>query len=258
MDTLEKTAAGTPSCAVGPADAAPLGLAAPSSSGYHDLVLMRRMRRMVAAVTSAAVAAALCPAALPTAGAAPCPDVEVVFARGRIEPPGTGKVGDAFVQALRARTDLNVGFYAVDYPADTEVIQGANDMSRHIQNMAANCPGTRLVLGGYSLGAAVTDVVLAVPAPVFGYKNPLPLGMNEQIAAVALFGNGTRKVLGPVSEISPLYGDKTIDLCTADDPVCNANLDPNTWADNWPAHLQAAYIDSGLVDQAAAFVAARL
>lgn len=213
---------------------------------------------MVSSVMSVTAAAALSPATLPRAAAAPCPDVQVVFARGRIEPPGTGQVGQAFVNALRARTDRNVGFYAVNYPADTEVFLGANDMSRHIQSMAANCPDTRLVLGGYSLGAAVTDVVLAVPAPIFGYKNPLPLGMNEHIAAVALFGNGTRKVLGPVSDISPLYGDKTIDLCTADDPICNNNLDPETWADNWPAHLHAAYIDSGLVDQAAEFVAARL
>ncbi len=213
---------------------------------------------MVSGVMSVTAAAALFPATLPAAGAAPCPDVQVVFARGRIEPPGTGQVGQAFVNALRARTNRDVGFYAVNYPADTEVFLGANDMSRHIQSMAANCPDTRLVLGGYSLGAAVTDVVLAVPAPIFGYKNPLPLGMNEHIAAVALFGNGTRKVLGPVSDISPLYGDKTIDLCTADDPVCNNNLDPETWADNWPAHLHAAYIDSGLVDQAAEFVAARL
>ena len=49
------------------------------------------------------------------------------------------------------------------YPADNEIDVGANDMSAHIQNMANNCPDTRLVLGGYSLGAAVTDVVLAVP-----------------------------------------------------------------------------------------------
>ena len=192
------------------------------------------------------------------AHAAPCSEVEVVFARGRTEPPGTGLVGEAFVDALRAKTNKNVGFYAVNYPADTEVIQGANDMSRRIQYVAANCPNTRLVLGGYSLGAAVTDVVVAVPSPIFGYSNPLPLGMDDHIAAVALFGNGTRKVLGPVSAISPLYGDKTIDLCTADDPVCNNNLDPNTWVDNWPAHQYAAYVDAGLVDQAATFVAARL
>ena len=194
----------------------------------------------------------------PAAQAASCPQVEVVFARGRSEPPGTGRIGEAFVDALRSQTDKNVGLYAVDYPADTEVIQGANDMSRHIQYMAANCPNTRLVLGGYSLGAAVTDVVVAVPSPIFGYENPLPLGMDDHIAAVALFGNGTRKVLGPVSAISPLYGNKTIDLCTNDDPICNNNLDPNTWADNWPAHQYDAYVGAGLVDQAASFVAARL
>lgn len=213
---------------------------------------------MVLLVFSVTVTTLMLPVVLPAADAAPCSDVEVVFARGRIEPPGTGQIGQAFIKALRAKTDKNVSFYAVNYPADTEVIQGANDMSRRIQSTAANCPDTRLVLGGYSLGAAVADVVLAVPAAMFGYTNPLPLGMNDHIAAVALFGNGTRKVFGPVSDVSPLWGEKTIDLCTADDPVCNTNLDPETWADNWPAHQQAAYIDSGLVDQAASFVAARL
>jgi cutinase len=228
-----------------------------------------RIKRLVtstAAVLSAAAAMLLAPAALPyessgslpAAQAASCPDVEVVFARGRLEPPGTGLIGEAFVNALRTKTSNKVGFYAVNYPADYQVDLGANDMSKHIQYMAANCPNTRLVLGGYSLGAAVTDLVLAVPSPVFGYKNPLPLGMDQHIAAVALFGNGTRKVLGPVSDLSPLYGDKTIDLCTPDDPICNNNMDPQSWADNWTAHLQAAYIDSGLVDQAAGFVAGKL
>lgn len=219
-----------------------------------------RLPRFIAAVVPIACAVAALPfgPAVASAPAAPCPDVEVVFARGRIEPPGTGLVGEAFVDALRSKTTRSVGFYAVDYPADTEVIDGANDMSRHIQRMAANCPNTKLVLGGYSLGAAVTDVVLGVPAPVFGYSSPLPLGMNDHIAAVALFGNGTRKVLGPVSEISPLYGNKTIDLCTPGDPICNNNLDPNTWVGDWPAHQQDSYINSGLVDRAAAFVAARL
>ena len=230
-------------------------MAAAPGRRYHGLMLMRRMRTTVSCVISVTATAF---AVAPQAPAAPCSAVEVVFARGRSEPPGTGQIGQAFVNAVRARTDQSVGFYAVNYPADTEIIQGANDMSRHIQSMAANCPSTRLVLGGYSLGAAVTDVVVAVPSPIFGYSNPLPLGMDEHIAAVALFGNGTRKVLGPVSAISPLYGDKTIDLCTPDDPICNTNLDFNTWVDNWPSHQYNAYVKNGLIDQAATFVAARL
>lgn len=197
------------------------------------------------------------PGVVPSASAAPCPEVEVVFARGREEPNGAGRIGTAFVNALRSKTNRNIGMYAVDYPADIEVAQGADDMSRHIQFMAANCPDTRLVLGGYSLGAAVTDVVLAVPAAVFGFNSPLPLGADQHIAAVALFGNGTRRVLGPVSDFSPLYGERTIDLCHANDPVC-ANTDLNNAQDDWPDHSQSAYINSGLVNQAADFVAGRL
>jgi len=209
-----------------------------------------------AAAAVAFASGAVIPA--PVAVADPCPQVEVVFARGRIEPPGTGAIGSAFIDALRARTTKSVGFYPVNYPADTEVIEGATDMSRHIQYIAANCPDTRLVLGGYSLGAAVTDVVLAAPSPILGYKNPLPIGMTDRVAAVTLFGNGTRKVFGPVSAVSPLWGAKTIDLCTPEDPICNDNMDPNTWLGGWPSHMADAYIGGGLVDQAADFVAARL
>ena len=33
-------------------------------------------------------------------------------------------------------------------------------MTGHIESVAANCPNTRFILGGYSLGAAVTFQVL--------------------------------------------------------------------------------------------------
>lgn len=56
-------------------------------------------------------------------------------------------LGNAFISALRSRVNRTVGVYAVQYPADTEVAQGANDMSRHIQDMVNSCPDTRLVLG---------------------------------------------------------------------------------------------------------------
>ena len=120
------------------------------------------------------------------------------------------------------------------YPADTEVDVGANDMSAHVQSTINGCPNTRVVLGGYSLGAAVTDVVMAAPGPMFGFTNPLPPGADQHIAAVALFGNGTQWV-GPITNFNPVYTDRTIDLCHGTDPICNP-ADPHTWSDNWPQH----------------------
>jgi len=199
----------------------------------------------------------LAPATLfSTPSAASCPDVEVVFARGRLEPPGAGAIGNAFVSALRSKVNRNIGLYAVRYPADTEVDIGANDMSGHIQSMVNNCPDTRQVLGGYSLGAAVTDVVLAAPIAAFGFNNPLPADDDGHIAAVALFGNGSQWV-GPITNFNPAFNDRTIDLCHGADPICNP-ADPNTWSNNWPQHLAPAYIQAGMVNQAADFVAGKL
>jgi cutinase len=217
---------------------------------------------LVAVIAAATLTVA--PAALPSgslgsaplAGAANCPAVEVVFARGRTEAPGMGKLGNAFVNALRSKTGKSIGTYAVNYPADTQVDIGANDMSGHVQYMAANCPDTRLVLGGYSLGAAVTDVVLAAPIAAFGFKKPLPADMDQHIAAVALFGNGSQWA-GPLSMLSPAYGERTIELCHGADPICNP-ADPKTWENNWPDHLANAYISAGMPNQAADFVAGRI
>lgn len=110
--------------------------------------------------------------------------------------------------------------------------------------------------GGYSLGAAVTDVVLAVPFSAFGFNNPLPPGADEHIAAVALFGNGSQWV-GPITNFNPIYNDRTIEQCHGADPICNP-ADPNTWEANWPQHLASAYISAGMVNEAADFVAGKL
>ncbi|KQH78878.1 cutinase [Mycobacterium gordonae] len=179
---------------------------------------------------------------LPKASAA-CPDAEVVFARGREEPPGVGAVGDALVNSLRGKTRMSIGVYGVNYPANITTGTGANDMSAHVQSMARDCPNTRIVLGGYSLGAEVADLVTG-GRPLFGFTNVLPPGVDQHVAAVALFGNGTRG-------LSPAFAGKTIDQCAAGDPICGRGT-------NWPSHLQPSYIDSGLVDQAAGFVAGKL
>src|SRR5262249_27442285 len=131
--------------------------------------VMPSVRYAVATVSAAASVAtgllasmAAAPAGFVGAASAdPCPPVEVVFARGRNEPPGTGRVGAAFVDALRAKVPQNIGVYAVNYPANFEIPQGANDISSRIQYMAAHCPATKLVIGGYSLGAASTAMALS-------------------------------------------------------------------------------------------------
>ncbi|HSS22886.1 MAG TPA: cutinase family protein, partial [Mycobacterium sp.] len=68
------------------------------------------------------------PGAAGLAAAANCPQVQVVFARGRNESPGTGVLGNAFINALQSKVSKNIGVYAVKYPADTQVDVGANDM----------------------------------------------------------------------------------------------------------------------------------
>nr|WP_225951782.1 cutinase family protein [Mycobacterium sp. OAS707] len=186
---------------------------------------------------------------LPAAGADPCPDVEVVFARGTTEPPGPGGIGQTFIDSLRSQLGgRTVGVYAVNYPAsrdfETSTPAGAQDASAHIQATAANCPNTRLVLGGYSQGAAVIDLsTTAAPAQIV-----------DHVAAAALFGAPRSAFAdtlspGPLPTIAPQYVDRTIDLCVPNDPICS---------DGGDMRAHTAYIETGMVDQAATFAANRI
>lgn len=220
--------------------------------------MIRQLRRFrVPALLAALVLSAASLVLPPTASAQSCPDAELIFARGRIESPGAGIIGNALISAIRNKTSKDIDLYAVKYPADTQIDIGANDMSQRIQYMTANCPDTRLVLGGYSLGAAVTDVVIAVPIAAFGFKSPLPDGADRHIAAVALFGNGSQWV-GPIANFTnPALRDRIVELCHGDDPICNPTA-PENWQDNWPAHLASAYVNAGMVNQAADFIVGRI
>ncbi|MEB3050524.1 cutinase family protein [Mycolicibacter sp. MYC123] len=211
---------------------------------------MKAYRIPAAGVVAAALLINPTPATVPVAFADGCPDVEVVFARGTNDSPGLGRVGDAFVGALRGRTSRSVGAYAVNYPASYDfgrAADGANDASGHVMWMAENCPGTRLVLGGYSQGAAIIDIIAAAPVPGFGFTAPLPPEAADHVAAVAVFGNPSNKFGQPLTN-SPAYGFKTIDLCTDGDPICSPGR-------NFSAH--SSYTP-GMTNQAASFVAGLL
>ncbi|OBI77250.1 cutinase [Mycobacterium sp. E740] len=218
---------------------------------------------MLAATTALAASTLMIP---PTAAAAPCPDAEVVFARATTEPPGVGGVGQAFVDTLRAQAaGRSIGVYAVNYPA-TEDFQpsasaGAADANAHIRSMAAECANTKLVLGGYSQGALVVDLLTAVPVSIAGFvPAPLPPEAADNVAAVAVLGNPATRYVGlPLTAVSPEYGARTVDLCAQGDPICSPGGGSSTPSHDEmfsPAHL--SYVSSGLAAQAATFAAGRL
>lgn len=212
-----------------------------------------RVAAAVGAVMLAATALLIAPVAAPAGmlatASADCPNVQVVFGRGTNEPPGIGRVGDAFVDALRSQVGA-VDVYAVNYPATYNFLaaaDGANDVSNHVQEMADTCPDTKMVLGGYSQGAAIIDIVAAAPVGGFGFSAPLPPEAADYINAVAVFGNPSNKVGHPLTA-SPGYGAKTIDLCAEGDPVCSPGQEVD-------AHK--AYVPE-LTNEAARFVAGLL
>jgi cutinase-like protein len=221
---------------------------------------LRRLSIGIAAVLVSGVTL-VAPAVLPFGGTAiasaqadPCPAVQVVFARGTGEPDGTGRVGQAFVDALRPLVGgKSVAVYAVNYPASRDFMRaadGANDASLFVQHTAAACPDTKIVLGGYSQGAAVVDAITVADQPTLGFTEPMPANVADHVAAVAVFGNPSIRLLGsPLTTLSPLYGYKTIDLCNGADPVCSDGND---------AAAHSLYGESGLTTQAAQFVADRL
>ena len=206
------------------------------------------------------------PTSIGPASAAPCPDVEVTFARATTEPPGVGVVGQEFVDSLRSQVGgKSIGVYPVNYPASDDfapsVNAGTSDANAHVQSMIANCPNTRMVLGGYSQGALVIDQITIAQAPVAGFvPETLSADQADHVAALALFGNPADRYLGAsVSTVSPWYGAKAIDLCAPGDPVCSpgALFTVPTHDEMFsPEHL--SYPHSGMPAQAATFVASHL
>jgi cutinase len=206
------------------------------------------------------------PILIAPASAAPCPDVEVTFARGTNEAPGVGAVGQEFIDSLRSQLgSRSIGVYPVNYPAGEDFAPsasaGAVDASAHVQSMVASCPNTKLVLGGYSLGAMVIDLITIARAPIAGLiPQTLTADQADHVAALATFGNPSDRYLGaPVSEVSPWYGAKAIDLCAPGDPVCTpggALALPSHDELFSPVHL--SYKGSGMPSQAATFVVGHL
>src|SRR5882757_2673188 len=194
-----------------------------------------------------------------------CANVEVLFARGTNEAPGVGATGQAFVDALNARMPgKSIAVYPINYPASLnfgQATEGIADASNKIQSIATSCPDTKIVLGGYSQGAAVAGYTTAdsVPAGIdlpAGLTGPMAPAVAPHVASVVLFGTPDPWFMNlvasdaPAINIGSAYAPKTLQLCATGDPVCfPGGLDRS-------AH--SSYKDNGMAVQAADYVASKL
>ncbi|HKI40010.1 MAG TPA: cutinase family protein, partial [Mycobacterium sp.] len=130
--------------------------------------------------------------------------------------------------------------------------------SAHVMSMAHDCPNTKMVLGGYSQGAAVMGFVTsaAVPPGVDPATVPKPLDADvaNHVSSVVLFGTPNVRAMNFLGEpplaIGPQYQAKTIKVCAPEDPVCSDGL-------NFSAHDTYAS-DASMVDQGAEFAVGHL
>ncbi|WP_241834990.1 cutinase family protein [Pseudofrankia asymbiotica] len=178
--------------------------------------------------------------------------MEVVFARGSGELPGLGITGGPFVSSLKANlTGKTVNSYAVNYAADiaqTSAGPGATDMTNHVTSVAAECPNTKFVLGGYSQGASVTDIAIGIPT-FLGSGKTIPTNLAPRVSAVVVFGNPLALSGQHIPTASKLYGPKSQEFCALGDPVCANGA-------NGAAHL--TYGTNGMTTQGAVSAAGKV
>ncbi|KAM4065369.1 cutinase domain-containing protein [Hirsutella rhossiliensis] len=117
-----------------------------------------------------------------------CADVTVLFARGTCDPGNVGVTNaptffDSLAALLR-RDGRSLGVRGFAYPASVEdFLAGTKARGREfastLQATAAECPDTRLVLGGYSQGAMVMHDAAAFAGPQ----------VMSKARAIVLFGD---------------------------------------------------------------------
>jgi cutinase len=243
--------------------------------GYNARMLTMCARGIGRALIAALLTVGgLLSAPMPITSAQPCPDVEAVFARGTGEPPGVGGIGQPFVDELRTAIGAkSLDVYPVNYAASGDFsdriefaqsfLDGVKDATGHIEATAANCPKTRIVLGGYSQGAAVAAAVTSasvpagVPTEYLSFMpKPMPPEIANHVAAVTLFGKPSPQWLqnygAPLIVVGPPYVPKTDDLCADGDTICNG--DPG----GLPSFAHTSYPVNGMTAQAAGYAAGHL
>lgn len=217
--------------------------------------LFRRIKAGLAATGATVVVASGLMAVLPatTASAATCSAVDVSFARGTGEAAGLGIVGRPFTTSLTS--DLSgrtVSTYAVNYAANSSQSSagpGSVDLVNHVTSVAAACPATVFVLGGYSQGATVVDNAIGLRTSSSSSGAVLPAALAPRVKAIVVFGNPLGLQRQTIETASATYGSKAKSFCNSGDPVCGGGF-------NFAAHLQ--YATNGTTTTGAQFAAAKV
>ncbi len=166
-----------------------------------------------------------------------------------------GRVGDAFVDSLRKQAaGMNITSYGVNYKASKLQLHGgdgAKDAISHIKSTLSSCPDTKIVLGGYSQGASVINIVAGNPLGGITWGDSLPPQYADNVAAITTFGDVGTRTKQSISTQSALFGSKAIDLCNPMDPICHEGQ-----GNEWSGHTEG-YVPV-YTTQAAAFAASKL
>lgn len=202
---------------------------------------MRRRLGTLAVALAAVAAAITVPSA--TASAAACPGTAV------FETDGYGN-GESLANWNRSGFNANppagwqivqVPYYAGVFPVvdrlalDASVAEGTAKLDRAVRDFHAACPGTRLVLSGYSEGAVVAGDVLqrlsretAIPHGLLNgvlYGNPRrPFGDGGLGGVAGGIETNVPTILpGVTMKGGQDYGDLAVrNVCNENDGICNS------------------------------------
>jgi cutinase len=207
------------------------------------------------------------------ASAADCADVHLVFARGTQEAGApVGTTGQAMYRSLQNRfPGKTVRVSPVRYQASDAFTQGVDflktvavgvrDTQGQMRAIATRCPSTRIVVGGYSQGAAVityavSDQLSAVAPILTEVPSPLSGSVARHVAGVLIFGGPAdrwfRDARVPPMRVGARYRAMTREYCIPGDNICDGGpiSRPNT--------VHGQYAVNGMTDNAANFVARRV
>ncbi|KIH92224.1 acetyl xylan esterase (Axe1) [Sporothrix brasiliensis 5110] len=218
-------------------------------SGFITSVLLAASTVMSAASLAAAASQDSANNSANASAPLVCPQLHVIAARETTAPPGFGSAStlvDLILKAFPGATSE-----AIVYPAagnsnrnySLSVTAGVLAVLAQVTQFAAQCPGTVLVMHGYSQGAQILDNAFCGGPDGDSLLATPPLiqtAIGKNVAAIIMMGN-PRHVAGlpynvgnatapgfaarPVGFQCPLYQARIQSYCDSPDPFCANGTD---------------------------------